>query len=83
VVSIRLGEDYKLANNQRGSVEMIVDSSVWWSTGKSVTFPLQSSCTKAKILCGKVKIEGQYGHTREDDFCQLGKLQPNVLLTFH
>ena len=83
VVSIRLGEDYKLANNQRDSTEVTVDSSVWWSTGKSVTFPLQSSCTKAKILCGKVKIEGQYGHTREDDFCQLGKLQSNVLFTFH
>lgn len=73
VVSILLGKDYKLAKNQRESIEVTVESCVWWNTGKSVTFLLQSSSTKAKILCGEINIEGQYGHNRKENFCQSGE----------
>ncbi|XP_022786989.1 uncharacterized protein LOC111327144 isoform X2 [Stylophora pistillata] len=70
-VSIQLGQDYKPANNQRKSWELTVESSVWWSTGHAIKLPLQSCCTNDKILCGKILVQGQYGHVREDRFCQL------------
>ena len=74
-VSIQLGEDYKPSNNQQERFEFTVGSSVWWSTGHVIKLPLQGSSADAKILCGKIVVQGQYGHVREDHFCQLGELQ--------
>ena len=71
-VSIQLGVDYKLANNQPKQIELSVDSSVWWSTGHVIKLPLQGSSTDAKILCGRIVVQGQHGHFRENHFCQLG-----------
>ena len=50
-----------------------MDSSVWWSTGHVVRLSLQASGTDAKILCGRIVVEGQYGHVEEDHFCQQGE----------
>ena len=72
-VSIQLGEDYKPANNQQECITFAVDSSVWWSTGHVVKLPLQGSSADVKILCGKITVQGQYGHVREEHFFQLGE----------
>ena len=73
VVSIELGEDYKPANNQQECFTFAVDSSIWWSTGHVVKLPLNGSSADAKILCGRITVQGQYGHTGEAYFCQRGK----------
>ena len=72
-VSVQLGEDYKPANNQQERITFAVDSSVWWSTGHVVKLPLQASGADAKILCGRIVVEGQHGHVEEDHFCQQGE----------
>ena len=72
-VSVQLGEDYKPANNQQERITFVVDSSVWWSTGHVVKLSLQASGTDAKILCGRIVVEGQHGHVEEDHFCQQGE----------
>ena len=72
-VSVQLGEDYKPANNQQERITFVVDSSVWWSTGHVVRLSLQASGTDAKILCGRIVVEGQYSHVKEDHFCQQGE----------
>ena len=72
-VSVQLGEDYKLANNQQERITFAVDSSDWWSTGHVVKLPLQASSTDAKILCGWIVVEGQHGHVKETHFCQQGE----------
>jgi len=72
-VSVQLGEDYKPANNQQERVTFVVDSSIWWSTGHVVKLPLRASGTDAKILCGRIVVEGQHGHVGEDHFCQQGE----------
>ena len=73
VVSIHLGEDYKPANNQQEWITFAVDSSIWWSTGHVVKLPLQGSSADVKIMCGRIAIQGQYGHAREEHFCQMGE----------
>ncbi|XP_078373923.1 uncharacterized protein LOC144657462 [Oculina patagonica] len=70
-MSIQLGEDYKPANNQQECITFAVDSSVWWSTGHVIKLPLQGSSTDAKILCGRIAVQGEHGHVRDDHFCQL------------
>lgn len=72
-VSVQLGEDYKPANNQQERITFVVDSSVWWSTGHVVKLSLQASGNYAKILCGRIVVEGQHGHVEEDHFCQQGQ----------
>lgn len=72
-VSVQLGEDYKPANNQQERITFVVDSSVWWSTGHVVKLSLQASGNDAKILCGRIVVEGQHGHVEEDHFCQQGQ----------
>ena len=81
-VSIQLGEDYKPANNQQERFEFAVDCSVWWNTGHVIKLPLQSSSTDSKILCGKIIVKGQYGHVREEKFCQQGELLQLLELPF-
>jgi len=72
-VSFKLGEDYKPANKKQQSITFTVDSSVWWSTGHVVKLSLEASDTDDKILCGRIVVEGQHGHVREDHFCQQGE----------
>ena len=72
-VSIQLGEDHKPTNNQQQCFTFTVDSSIWWSIGLVIKLPLQSSSVGVKILCGKITVQGQYGHVREEHFCQLGE----------
>ena len=78
VVSIQLGEDYKQANNHQECITFAVDSFVWWSTGHVIKLPLQGSSAATKILCGKIIVQGQYGHVREENFCELGKFSFSV-----
>ena len=52
-------------------MKFTVGSSVWWSTGHVIKLPLQGSSADAKILCGRITVQGQHGHIREDHFCEL------------
>ena len=70
-VSIQLGEDYKPANNQQECITFTVDSPLWWSIGQVIKLPLKGSTVDTKVLCGKITVRGQYGHVREEHFCQL------------
>ncbi|KAL9967459.1 hypothetical protein ACROYT_G025681 [Oculina patagonica] len=72
-LAIQLGEDYKPANNQQECMIFTVDSSVWWSTGHVIKLPLQGSSAEGKILCGRITVQGEHGHVREDHFCQLDR----------
>ena len=73
IVSVQLEEDYKLANNQQKCITLVVDASVWWSTGHAIKLPLQGSGAGTKIICGRIAVQGQCGHVREDHFCQMGE----------
>ncbi|PFX27791.1 uncharacterized protein LOC111327147 isoform X3 [Stylophora pistillata] len=70
IISIQLGEDYKLVNNQKECFEVVVDSPVWWNTGHAIQLSLQASNTNSKIVCGKILVKGEHGHVRESKFCQ-------------
>ena len=71
-VSAFLGQDYKLTDRQLGSTDLIVESSTWWSTGQVIKLSLKGT-DGVRILCGRIGIEGQYGHVLEETFCQLGE----------
>ena len=72
-LTIQLGEDYKPAISQQECIKFTVDSSVWWSTGHVIKVPIQGSSADAKILCGRITVQGELGHIQESHFCQLGK----------
>ena len=72
-VFVQLGEDYKPANDEQERITFVVDSSVWWSTGHVVKLSLQACGTDAKILFGRIVVEGRHGHVKEDHFCQRGE----------
>ncbi|KAJ7393451.1 hypothetical protein OS493_006425 [Desmophyllum pertusum] len=70
-VSIQLGEDYKLVDNQQEHMEFTVESPVWWSTGCFITIPLQGSSADVKIPCERIAVHGQHGHVLKlDHFAQ-------------
>ena len=69
-MSVCLGEDYKLSDSQRS---LVVESSHWWSTGHVIKLPLEST-KDVRILCGKINVKGEYGHSSERQFCELGEL---------
>ena len=71
-VSVRLGEDYKLAANQPSSIEVIVGSQVWWSIGHVTKVSLEA-ISDVTILCGEISVEGHYGHSTYQ-FCEQGRL---------
>ena len=71
-VSVLLGQDYQLTEGQQESTDFIVQSSSWWSTGHVVKLPLKGT-DGVRILCGRINIEGQYGHVLEETFCEMGK----------
>ena len=77
-VSVRLGEDYKLATNQPSCLEVTVESHVWWSTGQVIRLPLEA-IKDVRILCGRISVEGQYGHTSLYQFCEQGKLDNRTM----
>ena len=71
-ISVCLGEDYKLAESQQGNGLVItVEAHVWWNTGRVIKLSLERT-RQVRILCGKIIVEGEYGHTSERDFCELG-----------
>lgn len=78
-VSVRLGEDYKLANNQQSSIDVIVESHVWWSTGHAIRLPLEA-IKDVRILCGRIDVQGQHGHTGKYQFCEQGEYKIRILI---
>ncbi|XP_022777901.1 uncharacterized protein LOC111319372 isoform X2 [Stylophora pistillata] len=66
-VSVDLEEDYQVVGEQANLV--IVDSPVWWSTGEIIKLPLHA-INDVGILCGRIKVQGQYGHSRESHFSE-------------
>ena len=71
-VSICLGEDYKFVDSQNSSFHFAVASYVWWNTGHVIKIPLEHT-KDVRILCGKISVEGQYGHSSERHFCESGE----------
>ena len=71
-ISVRLGEDYKLADSHDNH-SFAVDSSVWWNTGHAIKLSLEGT-KDVRILCGKISVEGENGHSSERYFCDLGEL---------
>ena len=71
-VSVRLGEDYKLAHGHDNH-SFTVESEVWWSTGCVIKLPLEGA-KDVRILCGKISVEGESGHRGEGYFRELGEL---------
>ena len=72
-IDVRLGDDYQLADSQQESTSFIVHSYDWWHEGKVVRIPLEWN-KDVRILCGKVSVRGEYGHTSERQFSERGKL---------
>ena len=77
-VSVCLGEDYKLSD---GKHSLVVGSSDWWSTGYVIKLPLEST-KDVRILCGKINVKGEYGHSSEKHFCELGELDNYNMTNF-
>ena len=75
-VSICLGEDYKFLNSESYNFHFVVESYVWWNTGHVIKLSLGNT-RDVRILCGKISIEGQYGHRSQKHFCETGKLFTN------
>ena len=71
-VAVRLGEDYKLAHGHDNH-SFAVESYVWWNTGHVMKLSLEGT-KDVRILCGKISVEGEYGHSSEGYFCELGEL---------
>ena len=71
-VSVILGQDYILTEGQLESTDVTVKSSTWWRTGHVIKLSLKGS-DGFRTLCGRIGIEGQYGHVLEETFCELGK----------
>ena len=72
-VSVRLGEDYKLTTNQPSSWKVVVESHVWWNTGHVIRIPMEAN-KDVRILCGKIRVEGEHGHNSAYQFCEQGIL---------
>lgn len=71
-VSVLLGQDYKLNDEQLESTDFIAESSTLWSTGHAIKLSLKGD-DGVRILCGRIRIVGQHGHFLEGTFCELGK----------
>lgn len=69
-VTVRLGEDYNLADNHRGVIKFPVHSQDWWNAGKVIKLPLKwTKVSKdVRILCGTISVQGVYGHTSKIHF---------------
>ena len=73
------GEDYKIcADRQQENTSVIVHSYDWWHEGKVLRIPLER-IKDVRSLCGKVTVRGEYGHTSEKHFNELGKLGQSQL----
>ncbi|XP_078354085.1 uncharacterized protein LOC144638728 isoform X1 [Oculina patagonica] len=71
-VSLLLGRDYKLTDGHLERTDCIVESAIWWNTGHVIQMSLKGS-DGARILCGKIGVEGQHGHILENTFCELDR----------
>lgn len=71
-ISTLPGEDHKLVDREQQIINVVVEPFVWWNTGHVEKIPLQG-LGKVRILCGKICVRRQYGHTREHYFCERGK----------
>ena len=77
-ISVLLGQDFTLTDGELESTNLIVDSATWWSTGLVIKRSLKG-IDGVRILCGKIGIEGQYGHILEETFCELGEQNEQIV----
>ncbi|XP_068705571.1 uncharacterized protein [Montipora foliosa] len=66
-VSVFLGQNYKPSSRE---LPVVVECSAWWSTGHAIKLPLEGT-KQAGILCGRITVKGEYGHNKENQFCEL------------
>jgi len=66
-VSVHLGDDYSLGNSEHGRISLAVHSHVWWNMGEVIRIPMKRTkdIGDARILCGMISVQGEYGHTSE------------------
>ena len=74
-VSVHLGDDYSLGDSQNRRISLTVHSHVWWNIGEVIRIPIERTkdIGDARILCGTISVQGEYGHTSERRFCEIGE----------
>lgn len=73
-ISLCVGEDYKLdETDSRNGLVIAVESNVWWNRGHVIKLSLKRT-SEVRILCGKINVKGEYGHSSQRNFCELGRL---------
>ena len=70
-ISIHLEEDYNLDDSEQETVSITVNSHNWWNAGEVRTLRLKYT-EDARILCGKIRIKREDGHTSERHFSETG-----------
>ena len=79
-VSVHLGEDYKLTESDQNVFGFNVDSSLWQSAGHVVKLSLQGvGSSDVRIVCGRVNLRGQYGHSRDGSFSDSGERLVHIM----
>ncbi|KAJ7315652.1 hypothetical protein OS493_038443 [Desmophyllum pertusum] len=68
-VSVRLGQTTNCLAINIAVFDVTVESHVWWNTGRVIMLPLRA-INDVRILCGKISVQGQYGHNNESNFCE-------------
>ena len=80
-ITVYLGEDYQLADRQQEKTSFTVHSYVWWNTGMVIRLPLEWK-NDVRSLCGKISVQGEYGHTSERHFSERGEFDTCDILTY-
>ena len=70
-ISVCLGEDYTLAESQQGTIELNVNSSVWWGVGEVIKVQLERT-KDVRILCGSITVQRQFGCSNVRHFNEQG-----------
>ena len=73
-INVHLGDDYQLADRQQEKTSFTVHSYVWWNTGMVIRLPLEWR-KDVRSLCGKISVQGEYGHTSERHFTERGEFE--------
>ena len=80
-INVHLGEDYQLADGQQEKTSFTVHSYVWWNTGLVIRLSLEWK-KDVRSLCGKISVQGEYGHTSERHFREQGEFDSCYVLTY-
>ena len=71
-VSVHLAKECFLADSRHEITGNTVETHVWWNVEKVVKLPLKWT-EDLGILCGKISVQGEYGHTSNRHFSERGE----------